>query len=284
MAIKNEKTLYVINNKGEKEPFSLLKLQRSIQRIGAPKRLAQEIAKTIQKEAFPGIKTAEIAQKLKKLLSQENEKFFLKFNLKEGMRKLGPTGFPFEKYIGAILATIGFKVLLNQIIPGRCCPSYEIDFLAQKDNLLYIGECKYHQAAGEKVDSNVALESYARFLDIKNGPFLKQKKFKKIKVKPIIVTNTKFTTRAINYCECVGIELLGWRYPRHKGLEQIIDEYKLYPITILPSLKSFNFFVSQKMMLAKDVLQINPANFTKKTNLSLKYLTPLIEEARILLE
>jgi len=281
-----KETLFVINNKGEKEPFSLLKIQNSVQRVGASKDLAQKIAKAIQEEAFPGIKTEYIAQKLKRLLSQENKKFSLKFNLKEGMRKLGPTGFPFEKYIGAILSTVGFKVLLNQIITGACCLGYEIDFWAQKDDLLYIGECKYHKTAGEKVDSNVALENYARFLDIKNGPFFKQKKLKKIKIKPIIVTNTKFTTRAINYCKCVGIELLGWRYPKHKGLEQIIDEYKLYPITILPSLKSFliDFFVSQKMMLAKDILQINPANFTKKTKLPLKYLTPLIEEARVLLE
>ena len=140
MALKNKRTLYVINSKGEKEPFSLLKLQRSIQRIGVSKKSAQEIAKIIQREAFPGIKTTEIARKLKKILSRESRKFSLKFNLKEGMRKLGPTGFPFEKYIGEILIAIGFKVLLNQIIPGRCCPFYEIDFLAQKNNLLYIGE------------------------------------------------------------------------------------------------------------------------------------------------
>lgn len=279
------KKLYVINAKGEKEPFSLSKIQKSAQRVGASKKLAREIARTIRKEVYPGIKTADIAKKLKRSLSQENRKFSLKFNLRKGMRKLGPTGFPFEKYIGEIFSTRGFRVKLNQYIPGVCC-SYEIDFLALKGGTLYIGECKYRNLPTEKVDSSVTLESYARFLDIKNGPFVRQKKFKDLDIKPIIVTNEKFTSRAIKYSKCVGIELLGWKYPRDEGLEKIIDEYKLYPITVLPSLRGYliNFFVSQRMMLAKDVLSIDITKFTRKTKIPLKYLSPLIREAKILLE
>jgi len=279
------KNLYVINARGEKEPFSIAKIRRSAIRIGASKELARDITRVIEKRVYPGIKTSNIAKEVRRLLSLEAPKFALKFRLKEGMRKLGPTGFPFERYIGEILVKDGFEVKLNQRIRGACC-LYEIDFVAIKKKFLYIGECKYRNFAGEKIDSNVALEHYARFLDIKNGPYLKQKRNKNLKLKPVIITNVKFTGRTIKYSECVGIDLLGWRYPEKNSLEILIDEQKLYPITILPSLKSFliDFFVAKGMMLVKDVLEINPKKFAKESKMPLKYLTPLVKEAKLLLE
>ena len=274
------KNLYVINSKKEKEPFSLKKIIRSAKRVGASKDLAEEIAKIIQREAYPGIKTLDIFKKIKKLLSKEKPSAALKFNLKEAMRKLGPTGFPFEKYIGQIFKKLGYKVKLNQHVFGICC-DYEIDFLAQKDNLLYIGECKYRNLAGEKVDSKVALYNYARFLDLK-----KAKCFKNLKIKSLLVTNTKFTTKAIKYSNCTGVELLGWNYPENKGLEYLIDKEKLYPITILPSLKKYiaDIFVTKKIMLIQDILDINLQKFSKEVKIPIESLNPLIKEAKILLK
>jgi len=204
----------------------------------------------------------------------------LRFNLKEGIRKLGPTGFPFEKYIGSIFSEMGYKVKLNLILRGKCC-AYEIDFLAEKDDLIYVGECKYRHIAGEKIGSEIALENYARFLDLKNGNYFKKNK----RIKSIIVTNTKFTSKAKKYSSCVGVDLLGWRYPSGGGLEKIIEERKLYPITILPSFKKelVDIFSSKRKMLARDALNIERMIPFIKSNLLRKQLQKIKKEAEVLL-
>ena len=276
---------YVINSRGEKELFSLRKVYQSAKRIGASKSLAEEIAKTIQKEIYPGITTLEIFKKIKQILRWEAPNLAIKFSLKEAMRKLGPTGFPFEKYIVEIFSRQGFQVKLNQHIQGLCL-RYEIDFLAQKGNLLYIGECKYRNLSEGRVHSDIALSNYARFLDLKKGYFLRQKTFKNFELKTILVTNTKFTTSAIRYSKCVNTCLLGWRYPKPKGLEYFIENQNLYPITILPSLKKdlADILTSEKIILAKDILKINPIKLAKKVKVSPSRFNLLIKEAKILLK
>lgn len=280
------KSFKVINSKGEEEPFSVQKVYKSARRVGASKELAEEIADIIAREGFSGIKTSEIFKKVKKILGQRNSQSALRFSLKQAMRKLGPTGFLFEKYIGEVLENNGFDVKLNQYLSGYCIPSFEIDFLAQKENLIYVGECKYRNFSGERIHSKTALANYARFLDILNGSHFRTKKYSGLEIKTMLVTNTKFTRRSRDYSECMGVELLGWRYPRDRGLEYFIESQKLYPITILPSLKSKlkEIFVSEKMMLAKDVLRIDSQKFAQKFKIPLENITRLIKESKILLK
>jgi hypothetical protein len=277
--------LYVINSKGEKEPLSFRKIYRSARRVGAPAPIAKKIAEIVQEEIRPGVRTSYIFKRVRELLLEQLPAAALRFDLKKGIRELGPTGFPFEKYIAEIFLRNNFKVHSNQFIHGQCA-THEIDFLARKKKNIYIGECKYHNLAGGRVDIKVALANYARFLDIESSRFLKSRKLKGVQVKPLLVTNTKFTSQVIRYSQCTGLELLGWNWPKNRGLEHLIDSQKLYPITILPSFKSYliNTFVSKGLMHAQDVLRINPQEFSKKTRTPIKYLEPLIKEARILLE
>jgi len=277
---------YVVNLKGESEPFSFQKVYRSVKRVGASKKLAKKIAQKIEKEIYPGKKTSDIFREVKKLLQQEHPQAALKFNLKEAMRRLGPTGFPFEKFVREILLSQGFEVKINQYISGFCKVLYEIDFLAKKDKTIYIGECKYHHLAGEKVDLGVILESWARFLDIKENSYFRKLQSNNFQIEPILVTNTKFTTQAIRYSKCKGIKLLGWRYPKNQGLEYLIEKEKLYPITILPSLKGHlkDIFAKSKIMLAGDLLKIPSSLLARKLKVSQKILSPLIKQAEILLK
>jgi uncharacterized protein YmfQ (DUF2313 family) len=278
--------LYVINSERQKEPFSFQKVYNSARRAGASPKFAQEIAETIKSEAYPGIETSEIFRRINNLLKKESPKTAIRFNLKEAMRKLGPTGFPFEKYIGEVLKKFGYKVKINQYLPGKCVRSYEIDFVAQKEKVIFIGECKYRHISGEKVHSQDALANYARFLDIYNGPYFNVEKKEGFEIKSTMVTNAKFTDKALDYSNCVKIKLLGWKVPPKKGLEYLIESKNLYPITILPSLRGRleEIFVSQKMMLASDVLKINPQKFAQKTKVSQKDIYSLIQEAEILLQ
>ena len=65
------KKLYVINNSGEKEPFSWKKICVSAERVGASKELARQIATVIEREAYPGITTKEIFQRVEQILSKK---------------------------------------------------------------------------------------------------------------------------------------------------------------------------------------------------------------------
>ena len=46
---------------------------------------------------------------------------------------------------------------------------------------------------------------------------------------PWLVTNTKFSSDVIRYGNCVGMHLIGWKYPEDGGLEKLIDEANIYP-------------------------------------------------------
>ena len=279
------KELYVINNSGKKEPFSWKKICNGAERVGASKDLAKQIATTIEKEAYSGITTKEIFRRVERILSKKYPRGRIRFRLKKAIRRFGPSGFPFEKYVADIFKQLDFSVKINQHIKGQCV-RHEIDFLAKEEKYFLIGECKFHSLPGGRVDLKVGLIHYARFLDLKSGDSLNKIKSEKLKIRPIIVTNTKFTSKVIKYSECNGIDLLGWKYPAGRGLEYVIESERFYPITILPSVTNnlLETFYKQRLMLAQDLLNINIVKFSKKTGISEKKISAIKKEAEILLE
>jgi len=272
--------IYIKNIRGEKELFSLGKVFRSAKRVGATDQEARKIAATIEAEIYPGIKTTEIFAKVREMLAQKDQKAVMRFSLREAMRKLGPTGYSFEKYAGEIFKSLGYEVSLNLYIPGKCV-TYEIDFLAQKGNFIYIGECKYHKLPEGKVDLQVALANCARFYDI-----LAAGEFEGREVKSILVTNTKLTSEAVKFSECKNIDLLGWRYPAEQGLEYLIESRNLYPLTILPSFagRLSESLSSRKTMLAKNILEMRDSEFPEKKEFYAEGFDSLVKEAEILLK
>jgi len=272
------KKTYVINAKGEQEPFSLEKVRRSCIRSGADSRLANKIADEIQAQVYDGMKTADIYKMIKRQL-RRHPAASMRFSLKDAMRRLGPHGFSFERYIGDVLRNYGYKVETNRMIAGKCISDYEIDFTAEKNSSIKIGECKYHTFAGSRVDLQVALYNYARYLDIKANPRFKSSR-------AILVTNTKFSSEAMAYSNCVGVELLGWRYPRDNGLEYMIEKNKLYPVTILPSFRPVykDIFANNNLMVVSDLLEMPAAKLAGKLNIPVNEVEKLAREAALLLE
>ncbi len=263
---------FVINHRGEKEKFSPAKVYESARRSGASKKLAKEITKEITSSVSSGAKTGEIYARIISRLKKEKPDSAIRFSLKQSLSDLGPTGFPFEKFVGALFSERGYKVRLNSYIKGECL-EHEIDFTAEKRNLFYIGECKFRNLEDAIVHSPEVFINYARFLDIKNGVFYGKLKKKGLKVKSILATNTKFSKRAKIYCSHYGVDVLGWRIPKGGELETIIEEKKLYPITILPSLSEevAKIFFERDKILAKDVLKTeNIGGVEKNLLLSLK--------------
>jgi len=265
---------------GESEPFSVKKVYNSAMRAGASSSLAKEISREVEKEAYNNMPTSEIFKKVKDRLKKEDLGLALRFSLKDAMKRLGPAGFFFEDFVQGVLSHYGLKVGKSMVVPGRCS-KYEIDFLAEKENTVYLGECKYRNNPGDKVDINVCLKSFAILDDVKNGG-----RFKGKDVSFLIVTNSKFTDEALRYSSCKKLELLGWNYPKDDGLEDMVEGKKLYPLTILPSFRGrlAEELKKQRKMLVIDIIGLNIEKFSKRANIPGKQAESLKREAEILME
>lgn len=210
----------VIKANGEVQPFSEEQVISSLKRVGASDELAKKIIEQIRPYLYQNIPTFEIYSAVMKILKKEQKAMAGIYNLKKALMDLGPTGYPFEKYIAAVLQATGHKAETNQIVSGKCV-SHEVDVVAQNDKK-YMIECKFHGIPGGRTDVKVALYTYARFLDVKDkGKF----------DIPWLITNTKVTQEVKTYALCVGMKVTAWDYPEGESLNEMIDKSGLHPIT-----------------------------------------------------
>ncbi|NOY47869.1 MAG: restriction endonuclease [Chlorobi bacterium] len=241
------KTLFIKKYSGDLEKFSFNKLKKSLQNSGASDEEINSIIETITPQLYDGINSKEIYKKAFGILKKSNRICASKYSLKQAIYDLGPTGYPFERLIGALLKQKGYNTQVGVVLKGECV-SHEIDVLAEKDDKVYAIECKFHMNA--KTVSNVKVPLYinSRFIDIQKQwnnsektTYLKQ---------GWLITNTRFTEDAINYGKCVDLTLLSWDYPKDNGISKNIDKFGLYPITTLTTITKRE----KKLLIEKDII------------------------------
>jgi len=228
---KTRDSISIEKASGETELFSEAKLNRSLRMAGASPRLMERVMEQLRKQVYPGITSRKLHQMAFQLLQKESRHLAARYSLKRAMMSLGPSGYPFEKFVGALLKKQGYESKIGVFMQGKCV-THEVDVVATKNSRRLLVECKYHNHEGVKCDVKVPLYVYARTLDLQNNsPGEWFNEF-------WLVTNTKFTTDAIKYGECVGLNLLSWDYPEGKSLKQLIAKEELHPITCLTTIKS----------------------------------------------
>ena len=211
---------------GKYEPFSVKKLRNSLRRAGANKELIAKVLDHVEKQIYDGISTKKIYKAVYSVLGQLNHSLALRYNLKDAIMALGPSGYPFEKFVAGVLDRHGYQTKTNQIIRGHCV-SHEIDIIARKENMNWMIECKFHNRPGIKSKIKEALYTYARFLDVtQTGKF----------DQGWLITNTKVTSQVINYAQCVKLQILSWDYPHKENLRYLIEKSNLHPVTCLSGL------------------------------------------------
>ena len=268
--------LYVIKSDRTKEEYKEDKVISALKRAKVSEEDIEKILKKIKEKLPEVVTTKELYKFIFSELKKEKRNVAYRLNLKNSLYLLGPSGYPFEKYIAHLFKELGYFAKHNIIYKGFCL-SYEIDLLIEKDNEKFLGECKFHQK-GKKNDIKTVLYAYARHLDI-----LKVNKDYKL----LLVTNTKFTSEAIEFAKCYSISLLSWNFPSEKNLPKLIEEKHFYPLTIFDFLSKktlislFNYdIVSIKDFLNKD------DNYLKKisglNNEEIKNLKMIIEEILML--
>jgi hypothetical protein len=118
--------------------------------------------------------------------------------------------------------------------------------------------------------------TYARFLDLNNNP--------KNKIDMgWLVTNTKCTPHAIKYANGVGLKITSWQYASKggKNLQKLIEAKKLYPITILHSVRGEvkERLARARIVLVRDIVDLGYDKLRDKTGLREKDLQKVLMEA-----
>lgn len=238
----------IIKESGEIANFSRDKLMTSLLKSGASDSDIKKIATEIESLLYDGITTKEIYKKAFALLKKHSRPTAARFKLKKAIMELGPTGFPFENFVGELLKYQGFKVEVGVIVQGSCV-QHEVDVVAEKESKHFMVECKFHSSFSTKCSVKIPLYIQSRFLDIEKK-WSKQSGHQHKFHQGWVVNNTRFSGDAIQYGECVGLKLLGWDYPKNEGLKDLISKFGLYPITCLNTLKK-----SEKQeLLNKDIV------------------------------
>lgn len=254
MEIKN---LEITKSSGEKVRFSLDKLRISLKRTGADDTTVNQIIDKVRDELYQGISTKEIYNRAFALLKKKKSYFASKYKLKKAIYELGPTGFPFERFVSAVLNYSGYNTKVGETLHGKCV-SHEIDIVAQKNSETTIIECKFHGEQGLKCNVKVPLYINSRYEDVKSNWNTDAKQQQKL-TKGWVVTNTRFTQDALQYGNCCGLYLLSWDYPKNDGLKDRIDRLGLYPITVSTLLtnREKQFLLSRDVVLCRDLLHDN---------------------------
>ena len=244
----------IIRRSGEKAKFSLDKLRSSLKRTGADKNIIEQIINKVSDELYQGISTKEIYNRAFSLLKKEKSYLASRYKLKKAIYELGPTGFPFEQFIGAILKYSGYKVEVGETLQGKCV-SHEIDVVAHKNGDTTIIECKFHGDQGLKCNVKVPLYINSRYRDVKDH-WNSNPKTDTHLTEGWVVTNTRFTEDAIVYGKCCGLYLLSWDYPKNDGLKDRIDRLGLYPITVSTLLtgREKQFLLNRNVVLCRELI------------------------------
>ncbi len=240
---------------GEQEPFNPHKLLRSLERAGAPKEVAEDIEREITRELRPGMTTGELYRRAFVRLRGARREVAARYSLKRALLDLGPSGFPFEEYLSRLFTAEGCTAHTDQIIQGACV-EHEVDVTLDKDGERIYVEAKFHNEPGYKTDLKVALYVKARLDDI--AAFAKASaEMAAVPTRGMLVTNTKFTSQAIQFASCTGVELLGWEYPQGNTLQDRIEAVRLYPVTVLTTLsrRQKMALLEQKNVLCRSLPQ-----------------------------
>ena len=263
---------------GEEQPFNPDKLKHSLHRSGADITTIDEVANDIIHWVQPGTPTKQIYTRAFRLLRKKQHGMAARYGLKKAIMELGPSGYPFEKFIGYLFKCMGFDVQVGEVVNGQCV-THEVDVIATNLKNQHLVECKYHNSQGKFSNVQVPLYIRSRVNDIietrKNLP-----EYEDFNFHGWVVTNTRFTSDAINYGKCSGLNLMSWDFPEKKSLKALTEKYRAFPITALTNLTKAHkqFLLKKGVVLCSEILQnktlLQPLQFSEKKT------TKVMEEVR----
>ncbi len=271
----------IVKRSGESELFDSRKLCNSIAVAGAKAEIAESVCGMVNDSIQSGMTTEEIFKTTRQYLMKVDPGLAAVYSLDRGLSVLGPSGFMFEQYIGAMLQELGYEVITNYFAQGESV-QHEIDVLAIKGNVVYLVEAKYRNDTTIKTHIDQVMYADARLGDIRRRATTEGDTREYYYW---VVTNTTFTEHSRNYVQMRDLQLLGWDYPMYINLKKISREKKLFPVTVLPSItKSMLKTCSRDgYVLVLHLRDLSVDDFHKKLGASMRLAKKLHKEVEELL-
>ena len=262
---------------GENVLFDENKLRTSLEKSGAQRHVIELVINEVNTILYPGITTKEIYTKAFSILRKLARPSAARYKLKKALVELGPTGYPFEKFVGEILNLQGYDTQVGVMVEGNCV-KHEVDVVAENKEKKLMVECKFHADQNRSSDIKVALYIQSRFKDVESK-WLHNTTDKNKTYEGWVFTNTRFTTDAIQYANCIGLNLVSWSYPLNNSLRELINKTGLHPITCLTTLtkKEKDELIGKEKILCSE-LNKNP-NLLNDLGISNRRQKLILEEA-----
>lgn len=243
----------IIKHSGEKQNYDENKLYSSLSKTHASESIKLKILDEVRNRLKNGMTTKEIYQMAFKILKSKSRVNASRYKLKRAIMELGPSGYPFENFVGTILKHEGYRTDIGVIVQGHCV-THEVDVVALKGNDHLMVECKYHNTQNQNCDVKIPLYINSRFKDIEEE-WKKNKGHESKFHYGCIYTNTRFTKDALLYGECAGLKLTSWDYPKDNSLKFRIDLLGLHPLTSLMSLSRAEktMLLNYNIVLCKEI-------------------------------
>jgi hypothetical protein len=259
--MNRENEISIIKNNGERVLFDREKLVSALRNADADPDQIKRIVANVEQKIYNGIPSKKIYQMAYGLLKKESHRSAGRYRLKRAIFELGPTGFPFENFVGKLFESFGYEVKTGQHIQGKCV-QHEVDVVAIKPDEQIIIECKFHSDFKGKTNVQVPLYIDSRFRDIE-AKWIQEKRYENLNVRGFVATNSRFTQDAVQYAECAGLGLISWDYPAQSSLKYYIDKSGLHPLTSLHALKKHEqksllekgIVLSRELLVRKDLLK-----------------------------
>lgn len=272
--MKKKYNFDVIKASGNREPFSIEQYTKSLKRAGLTDSEVKETLSNLESRFYDGMSTQELYEITFDYLAPHDPVCASRYSMKDSLRRLGPTGFPFEQIVAEILKRQNYKIKTNQELKGKCV-EHEVDVVAFKNDKCTLVEVKFHTRIGYRTSIKTILYVKARFDDLS---YVRKNNI----VSCLLATNTKFTSDVIDYAKCQNIQLLAWGYPKGKGIDSLINKYGLFPITSLVSLsyKEKNKLLDANIVLCKNI--VDSPDSLESLSLSSKKRKQIIKECSVL--
>jgi len=273
--------IFVTKADGRKQPFDKSKIIRTCLRMHATEQQAREVANKIETKIYDAIPTKKVLQLIFTFLKEYKPEVAHRIDLREAISLLRPKP-DFEIFVMLLLKEFGYAITGAQLMKGKCV-EHEIDAVALKDEEVIYVEVKHHFMHHTYTGLSVFLESQSVLEDLMEGY---KKGSNRINFnRALVVCNTKFSDHALQYASCRGIDYLGWNAPVDNGLEQMIEEKKFYPITLLRSLDKG---IEEKLgnsgiVLLKQLVEIDIDELWRRARVQKDKLENLVKRAREIL-
>lgn len=272
--------MYIVKSTGQSENFNPEKLRGSLRRAGVPAGLIDRVTHAVSERVKNGFTTERIAALVHEQLTRESLASSYRYTLHDALLKLGPAGFKFEKYVGAIMEAYGYQVEYPPELHGACV-DHEVDIVARKDGRTVMIEVKFRNDFQYFVRLKDTMATWSRFQDLNDGAASGTcPHFDEV----WIVTNGRISSRSEKFGACKGMRMLGWNYPKGGSFASFVDHTALYPVTVLHELSSRELerLSDRGLMLCRQLAGMTAKRLSKSAKLSAGRAGRIVESCKLI--